>query len=359
MVLKSTVIITGAGGFAGLNISRYFVQQGYKVVGLDINEDSLKKIKECGAEELKCDLLKDDLVPIFKNADYLIHIAGLFRFDAPTKKLYLINTKLVDKVMKAASKVDFKHIIHLSTTATYGVSKKLPVTEDFPQKPIDTYGKTKFLGEKIAWEYYRENNLPITVIRPTLIYGPENPYGMGIFIAFASLLKDGLRLKKFISFKGGSYIHLVHVKDIARICEFLLNRKDTIGQAYNAADDTPMRVGTFIETMSSIFEDLDVLSFIPHSKFLLKFLIKIFRTRASHIMNRILDKTWKIFARKAGFNPNKFYLSLSPEWLGYFVTDFMYSNKKLHDLGFKFKYPHPKKGILENIIWYKKNNWIA
>jgi nucleoside-diphosphate-sugar epimerase len=357
---KKTVVLTGAGGFVGLNLSRYFAEQGYKVIGLEINKECLDEISACGAEAVECDLLKDDLVPIFKDADYLIHIAGLFRFDAPTRVMLTVNRDLVDVVLEAASKVNFKHIVHFSTTAIYGSPLTFPITEKYPQKPNDNYGKTKLMGEKIAWEYFKEKNLPISIIRPTLIYGPGNPYGIGQFIAFGSLLMDGLRLKRMINLKGGTHMHLVNVKDIARICHFLMEREETIGEVYNAADDTPMPVGKFIETIMSVYKDTKVMSILPHPKLLIKKLnsILIKKTIPLDPVNKLLGKIWNHFARRTNILPDKFHLNISPDWVGYFIEDLAYSNKKLHELGFEFEYPHPKKGVLENIIWYKKNKWI-
>ncbi|MHA1149394.1 MAG: NAD-dependent epimerase/dehydratase family protein [Promethearchaeota archaeon] len=355
---KGTVVLTGAGGFVGINASKYLTEQGYQVIGLDINEEALKKIEACGAIGIKCDLLKDDLNKILKDADFLIHIAGLFRFDVPIKKLYQINTKLVDVIMKAASRTQLEHIIHFSTTATYGIPKSYPIMEDFPQKPNDLYGKTKLKGEEIAWKYWRENNLPISIIRPTLIYGPENPFGIALFLAFNSLLNEGIGLKKYINIRKGTYTHLVHVSDVVRISEFLFHKKESIGNAYNVVDDHPLSAGELMETIININNDGECVNIIPYSKKLMKIINKLAKTRVFDFVNPIFNKLWRNLGRRANFNAEKIDLHISPDWLGYFSTDFNYSNKKIHDLGYEFLYPHPKKGLIDNALWYKENKWI-
>jgi len=355
---RETIIITGAGGFVGINFLEYFTEKGYRVIGLEKNKECIEEIENCGAEAVICDLLCDDIESIFNEGDYLLHVAGLFRFDVPLKALYLINAKLVDVVMRNALKANFKHIIHFSTTATYGNPNIRPIDENIPQKPNDMYGLTKLKGEQIAWKYYKEYNLPITVIRPTLIYGPRNPFGMGLFIALGSLMIDGLKIKNVIGIKGASHMHLVHVEDLARACEFLMKRDDTIGEAYNIADDNPIPLDELMANVLSSFKGIKVKNIFPFSKNLIKRITKLAKTKAFDGINKILQKSWESLGERGNFDGKKIIMHLSPEWMEYLHADFKFSNKKLRDLGFEFKYPHPKEGVIQNILWYRQNRWM-
>ena len=58
------------------------------------------------------------------------------------------------------------------------------------------------------------------------------------------------------------------------------------------------------------------------------------------------------------YNPEEIPLEISKEWLGYFKSNFIWDISKLKKLGFKHKYPHMKKGVIENVIWYKKKKWL-
>ena len=99
---KGIVILTGAGGFVGINMTKVMIDEGFRVIGLDINDFGLKIIEEMGAEAIKIDMLKEDLVPIFQRAEkesngnlYMVHIAGLFKFDAPAEALFKIRISYI------------------------------------------------------------------------------------------------------------------------------------------------------------------------------------------------------------------------------------------------------------------------
>ncbi|MHA1439895.1 MAG: NAD-dependent epimerase/dehydratase family protein [Promethearchaeota archaeon] len=373
---KETVILTGAAGFVGINMTKVLIEEGYNVIGLDINDNGLNIIKECGAEVKKCDMLKEDLVSIFREGDYLIHIAGLFKFNAPAKQLFLINADLTKIVMEAATKVNFKHIIHFSTVGTYGTPAKNrntspvydyePYKETDPQKPDNTYGISKYKGELIAWKYFHKYNLPLSIVRPSLIYGPNNRYGMAFFFQLGSYCrnlfkgpaKHLLLFPLALLFRGGTRAHFVHVEDLCRACALILRKEETIGEAYNIGDAHPISTIELFNLMLRPFRIKMPWRFVPLSRLLIKNYNKIFNDVVTKILEKVLTFCFKIYGWYMNYNPKEIPLEISKDWIGYFQSNYIWSIKKLQELGFKHKYPKLKKGILENAIWYKKNKWI-
>jgi len=374
---KETVILTGAAGFVGINMTKHLIDEGYHVIGLDINDEGLKIIEEIGAEALKCDMLKEDLVPIFKRGDYLIHIAGLFKFDAPANALFLINVKLSKVVMEAANKVgNFKHILYFSSVGTYGTPAKnrksrkphldvKPYKESDPLIPDNTYGLSKYLGEKFAWRYHKKG-LPISIIRPSLIYGPYNRYGMALFHQLGSYCKNlmtgptkyVLLFPMALPCRGGTYAHFVHVEDLCRACSLIMTREDTIGEAYTIGDMQPADTITFFNLMLSPFRVKINWKLIPLSRFVIKNFNKFFNKYITKLLERVLSFCFKIYGWRMNYNPDEIPLEISSDWLGYFSSNFLWDISKLLALGFKHKYPTLKRGVLEACIWYKKHKWL-
>ncbi|MGV9199606.1 MAG: NAD-dependent epimerase/dehydratase family protein [Promethearchaeia archaeon] len=382
---KKSVIITGAGGFLGKNIINEFLDRDFHIVALDINEEELQKIaaKDGGKIEIiKIDLLRDDLVPLFSRLvedceeAYMIHLAGLFKFSAPSKTLFQINVALTKNVLSAAAKVNhWNHIIHISTVSTYGTpcenrnsnpySDLIPYKEHEPQNPNSAYGVTKLMGEKYAWKYY-EKGLPITVFRPTLIYGPENQYGLAIFFQIASIcrnlfsgfLKYLLLSLLAIPCKGGTYSHFVHVEDIARACTLILQKDESIGESYNIADQEPINSLDFFNLMMRCEKLSFNWTIIPLSKFLIQRFDKIFTKQISNLVGVILSFLFKLYGLCMGYNYEKIPVNLSREWFSYFQSNYIWDIQKLQNLGFEYKYPEFKKGVIKNVLWYKKHNWL-
>ena len=57
------------------------------------------------------------------------------------------------------------------------------------------------------------------------------------------------------------------------------------------------------------------------------------------------------------YDPTNIDLEISNDWLGYFQSNYIWDVRKLMKLGFKQKWSL-RKGILANLIWYKKNGWL-
>jgi nucleoside-diphosphate-sugar epimerase len=76
--------------------------------------------------------------------------------------------------MEAASKANVKRLVYISSTAVYGFWPPTgPVTEETPTRYTGNgYGDGKIDSEQVALTYYRDRGLPVTILRPSLVYGP-------------------------------------------------------------------------------------------------------------------------------------------------------------------------------------------
>jgi len=372
---KETVIITGAAGFYGINMTKLLVENGYKVIGLDINDGGLRLIEECGANARKCDLFKENLTEIFKEGDYLINIVGLFKFDAPTMPLFHINAKLVKIVMEAALKANsFKKIIHVSTVGTYGTPAKnrnsspyadlVPYSENDPQIPDNIYSVTKYMGEKIAWRYH-EKGLPIAIVRPSLIYGPENRYGIGMFLQLGSYCRNIMKgpLKYLLlaplalPCRGGTLATFIHVEDLCRATLLIMEKDETTGEAYTVGDPHPVNTIAFMDLMLRPFRLNINWRIIPLSRFLIKRYDLIFNRYTTILLEKLLNFFFKVYGWHMNYNPEEIPISIAREWIGYFKSNYYWDVRKLLKLGFRPKW-NLRRGVLANTIWYKKHKWL-
>jgi UDP-glucose 4-epimerase len=158
---KPTILVTGGAGYIGSHAVLTLQQAGYDVIVLDNLVYGHRDIVE---QVLQAELVIGDtsdrslLDQLFQNR----HIAGVMHFAAyayvgesvtdPAKyyRNNVIGTLTLLEAMLAAS---VKKFVFSSTCATYGVPKTVPIPEDHPQAPINPYGASKLMVERILTDF--------------------------------------------------------------------------------------------------------------------------------------------------------------------------------------------------------------
>ncbi|MBU3632868.1 NAD(P)-dependent oxidoreductase [Polynucleobacter sp. AP-Feld-500C-C5] len=200
------VVVLGASGFIGGEI----VSQ--------LNE---KKIPVVSIGKKNIDLLDDNasdlLFELLTPSDTLIFTSAL----APCKNLIMLqdNLRMVSAVCKALQKCSLAHVIYISSDAVYKDSST-PITETSCAEPSSLHG-VMHLAREIALKQHFSG--PLTVIRPTLVYGlkdPHNGYGPN---KFRRLAANGESITLFGN--GEELRDHVYVGDIAElICRAVFTR---------------------------------------------------------------------------------------------------------------------------------------
>lgn len=363
---KELVLVDGATGFIGSHTVEFLLSKGFSVRATDLPRANFSFVQSLGAELMPADLLNPkEIKPLLKGVSRVFHIAGLFDLGLPYDTLYAANVKVTENMCKAAAEVKVESFVHWSTVGVYGWIKKSPVEETHPKNPSNTYEETKWKGEQIALRYWREKGLPVRVIRPTLVYGPRNRYGVALFqaiLASVNAIRSGLnRLLIQTTIKGGPVGHYVHAKDVAQAAWFLSEKEEAIGEAYNIADDTPLDIG---KNLDALMEPLPMqggpLKVPIPTKFVTKAakaakregVIKIFAP-----LNRLVEINWAAVVKEYNLVP-----ALRPridaDWVGYAVGNHTYDNTKIKKLGLKLLYPDLREGIKETTKWYQDNRWL-
>ncbi len=184
------ILITGGAGYIGSHTTLEFLNSGYKVVVFDNLEtghletiDILKK--EGNLEFFKGDLKNQkDLDELFKKykIDAVIHFAASSIVSESVKnpaKYYRNNVLGTLNLLDCMIKNNVKKIVFSSTCATYGEPKYVPLDENHPQNPINPYGQTKLMIEKIMDDYDRAYNLKSIRLRYFNVAGANSEAKIG------------------------------------------------------------------------------------------------------------------------------------------------------------------------------------
>lgn len=149
------ILVIGGAGYIGSVAVSELVKQGYKVVVLDALYTGHRKAVDPQAKFYQGDIEDKFLVSqILRNEkiDAVMHFAAYSLVPESVKKplkYYDNNVAGMIALLEAMNDADVKYLIFSSSAATYGIPEKLPITEESPLNPINPYGDTKVMMEKI------------------------------------------------------------------------------------------------------------------------------------------------------------------------------------------------------------------
>lgn len=307
------------------------IERGMGVRATDLERADRSYVDKLGVKFIPADLRKKEtLRQVLNGVDYVFHTASIFNYSAPWDLLYQVNVQGTRNLCEAALETNPEVIVHWSSGAVYGISKEIPTKETSHIEPSDNYEKSKWMQEQIVLEFYRKYGLPVTVIRPAAIYGPRGKYGA--IIPIFMLAKGKIRA---IPGSGKTIGAFVHVKDVVNSALFLAGKKETVGEAYNIADD-------------SHYTNEELLLYAAE---LLKVKVSTFHIPAFAIK---LAAWWsEEKAKLVGKKPE-----VERDAVKHLFQNYWLDNSKIKELGYNLIYPDVKEGLKETMKWYRDEGWI-
>ncbi len=350
------VLITGAGGFLGRQAVQEYLAAGYAVRAGDLPGVDMSFLQALGAETVVCDLSDPETVETaLTNCNVLLHAAGLFDHSATREKLFAVNSDGCRLMAETAADQGVERIVLISSVGVYGIAGQA-IDEEGEKKPKTPYDQSKWSGEQEMTRICAEQNLPLVVLRPTLIYGPGSRYGLATWVALLTL-RHHLGLKKLILRSGGPVGHHVHVEDVARAAVLVTSAEAAVGGVYNVTDDTPLPAGELIQLLGELVGVEIREGGLPWWTTKVVGLIKPLAGWLTVRENQRLAHLWGKFSNEKEISD-----ALCPRidvaWIDYLLDDHAFDNSKLKELGFTVRHPRIKEGLRETMEWYKQESWL-
>lgn len=243
------IIITGAAGFVGKNLTQYLTHKSDKVLSLSIRSGDYQ---------------------LDNTADAIIHLAGKAHDTKNTSEesdYYQINTELTKVLFDKFLQSDIKDFIFFSSVKAAADSVEGTLTEDSKANPQTAYGKSKLKAETYLLSKQLPSNKRLIIIRPCMIHGEGNKGNLNLLykvIKFGIpwVLADYDNRRSFISIDNLNYV----VYEI-------LNHPEIPSGIYNTADDKPMSTNALITLIAESINKKPRLLKIP--KFVINQMAKI------------------------------------------------------------------------------------
>ncbi|MHA2297465.1 MAG: NAD-dependent epimerase/dehydratase family protein [Candidatus Hodarchaeales archaeon] len=243
------ILVTGASGFIGKALVKELVT---KQTGHDIYCAVRKTSKKEDLEKLNVKLVNFDLTDYstFANAikgmNTVVHFAAKYDFLASEDELFSQNVEATQKLAETCLEAKIKHFIYCSSAEALGIV--IDGTEESDYNPDEVYGRSKMEAEKVLLEMQDKQGLPLTIARPTGVYGPGDYY---VFKGLVDSMDRSI-IKRVIPGSLKGTIHWTYIDDIIQgFMKIIENQDRTIGEIFNLASDEPQTYREVFEVIAT------------------------------------------------------------------------------------------------------------
>lgn len=289
---NKTILITGAAGFIGANLTMELLRsvEPVRIVGLDsmndyydvsIKEYRLREIGKLAKERSASQWIfvkgniadKVLLEKLFAEHgfDIVVNLAAQagVRYSITNPDAY-IESNMVGffNILEACRNHPVKHLVYASSSSVYGTNKKVPYsTEDKVDNPVSLYAATKKSNELMAHAYSKLYSIPSTGLRFFTVYGPAGRPDMAYFGFTNKLLKgDTIQIFNY----GNCLRDFTYVEDIVTGIRHVMcnapekkNGEDGLPlppyRVYNIGNSHPENLLDFVEILQQELIRADVL----------------------------------------------------------------------------------------------------
>lgn len=238
------IFLTGGAGFIGTTIAALLAERNEVVLYDNLHNDALAQTELAGHRNVE--LIQGDILDVLtlrramQGSQMVVHMAAIAGVDAVLRspvRTMRVNLLGTINVVEAAHELggSLERFVDFSTSEVFGRhAYRVEETHETSGGSVGearwTYAVSKLAGEYLGHAYYDEFDLPLSVVRPFNIYGP-NQVGVG---AIHSFVTRGLRGEDLMVHGDGSQIRAwCYVDDIADAILRILENPAAVGEAFN------------------------------------------------------------------------------------------------------------------------------
>lgn len=204
-----SVLVTGGAGFLGINLVRELLAHGCEVTSLDLAPFDYPDV--AGRVRVVTGDIRDRaaVARAMAGVDAVVHTAAALPLYSP-EAIFTTDVDGTRLVLETAEALGVPRVVHISSTAVYGIPDHHPLLETDRLDGVGPYGKAKIAAEMIAVQF-RERGLVVPILRPKSFVGPER---LGVFALLYDWALDGRNFPMI-----GSGRNRYQLLDVADLCD--------------------------------------------------------------------------------------------------------------------------------------------
>ena len=212
--MTEKILVTGAAGFIGSQLSGRLLQDGHQVVGVDsltdyydirLKRENLSQLIENSRFDFHERSLNDlDLAALLDGVTVIFHLAAQAGVRASWGKQFEdyidSNIRATQNLLEAAKDCSLKRFVFAGSSSVYGDTTQFPMEESHSTRPVSPYGVTKLSAENLCLLYKKNYQVPAVSLRFFTVYGPRQRPDM----AFHRFLRKAKSGEPLVVFGNGS-----------------------------------------------------------------------------------------------------------------------------------------------------------
>lgn len=226
------ILLTGGCGYIGTVLTQTLLEQGHEITVVDLQwfgnylkpHDKLTVIKE--------DIRNVDKIPM-DGIEVILHLANIANdpcSDLNSKLNWEVNVLASKLLVEKAIKCGVRQFVFASSGSVYGVKDEDEVIEELELVPISDYNKTKMVSERVLLSY--KDDILVQCIRPATVCGVSPR--MRLDLSVNMLTMQALANKKITVFGGDQTRPNIHLRDMVRVYQHVLEKGDSMPGIFNA-----------------------------------------------------------------------------------------------------------------------------
>lgn len=273
------VLITGGAGFIGSHLADKLTESGNEVMVLDdLSTGRFENISHLDGKKnfhfVEGSILNESLVDkLVEKVDVVYHLAAAVGVDLIVKKpleSLTTNIKGSEIVLEMVHRYH-KKVLITSTSEIYGKNANGPLKEDddrilgSPLKSRWGYSTAKAVDEMLAYEYWRQKQVPVVIVRLFNTVGPRQTGAYGMVIP--RFVTQALKGEPVTIYGTGKQSRcFLHVKDVVDTLVKLMNSEEAVGKVFNIGSQEEINIENLAKKIIDVAKSSSEITYISYDK---------------------------------------------------------------------------------------------
>ena len=325
-------VVTGSSGFIGSHLVEALLERGGTVRAL-IRPESRSGTRDPRVSYHVADLLDDRSLresAVWTGATHVFHAAGVTkaRTLAEFRDGNVVPTANILAAL-AARGSRLQRFLLVSSQAAAGPApeENHPVREDDAPHPVEAYGRSKLEAEQATLRF--ADTLPVTIVRPSAVYGPRD-------VDFLSIFKQATSRVAVFAAPADQLMTIVHVRDLVSAMIRAIEQPRARGRTYFVGSETPVSWRKLYSMIAELASTSSRAVQLPPA------------------LLRVAGHAGDAFSRTTGkatlLNSNKMALAVPKWWL----CD---STRAREELAWRPEIDL-QDGLRDTYLWYRQAGWL-
>jgi len=301
-------LVTGATGLLGSHIVEQLVKRGRPVRALVRRSSDTSWLRSQGVELAYGDVTdKESIRQAMQGVECVYHAAARVGDWGPWEEFVAISIDGTRNVLDVVCERKIKRLVHISSISVFGhpegdgrvIDETAPIGVNVYKWSY--YTRAKVEAEKMVMDYYNKYKIPVTIVRPSWMYGERDRASLP---RMAEMIRTG---KIKLVGPGDNKLNVTYAGNVAECCILAADNPKATGQVYSACSDGEITQKQFVDLLAKELGCPPVTKSVPFKvaynvAFVLECIGHLFRMRKPPMITRYA--IW-LYGRRTFFTPDK------------------------------------------------------